>query len=358
MKKDTLTFILRTKKDTGTHVFGRVAWLLGTALCATLLLPPGNSLFAQAADSRQGDAPAEAVASRFTPAHSGRADEKTTAGNGVRIPAGTILPVRLNSTISSAKNRPGKVITGRIMQDVPLAPGMKIAEGSKVVGHIVEVTPATAGAGARVSLRFDKLVVSHRTEAIVTSLRAIAGFMRVIDAQTPTTGPGRGDVYRWMTRVQVGGDVVYGDGGPVTPYDEPDLVIGKGVADGVLVRPRAQEGAECEGAIDGNDNPQALWVFSSDACGSYELDSVSIADAGRSEPAGVIVLAARNGELKVPGGAGMLLRVRKNDVPVSERGLAEHPDRHLGEKFGAVRIAELSPAAAYRAALTGLKTGY
>lgn len=312
MKKDILTLNLRTKKNTRTDFFGGVAWLLGTTLCATLLLPPGNSLFAEAADSRRGNAPAEALTSRFTPVPPDGADEKTIAENGASIPAGTILPVRLNSTISSAKSRPGKMITGRIMQDVPLAPG-KIPEGSKVIGHIVEVTPATGGGGARVSLQFDKIVVSHRTESMVTSLRAIAGFMRVIDAQTPTSGPGRGDVYRWMTRVQVGGDVVYGDGGPVTPYDEPDLVLGKGVADGVLVRPRAQEGAECEGAIDGNDNPQALWVFSSDACGSYDLDGVSIAGAGRSEPAGVIVLAAKSGELKVAGGAGMLLRVRKSE---------------------------------------------
>jgi hypothetical protein len=39
----------------------------------------------------------------------------------------------------------GQVITGRIMQDVPLSPGIRIKEGSKVVGHIVEVTQASTG---------------------------------------------------------------------------------------------------------------------------------------------------------------------------------------------------------------------
>ncbi len=43
-----------------------------------------------------------------------------------RIPAGTILPVRLNGSISSAKSKPGQVITARIMQAVPLAQGREI----------------------------------------------------------------------------------------------------------------------------------------------------------------------------------------------------------------------------------------
>jgi hypothetical protein len=73
----------------------------------------------------------------------------------IAIPSGTILPIRLTSTISSATCKPGQVITGRIMQNVLLASGGKIKEGSKILGHIVEVTPATAGAQARVSFQFD-----------------------------------------------------------------------------------------------------------------------------------------------------------------------------------------------------------
>jgi hypothetical protein len=77
------------------------------------------------------------------------------------------------------------------MQDVPLPQGARIREGSKVIGHIVEVTPATTGAQARISLQFDKLVSSHQTIGITTNLRAIAGFMRVLEAQTPPIGPAR-----------------------------------------------------------------------------------------------------------------------------------------------------------------------
>ena len=225
----------------------------------------------------------------------------------ISIPLGTILPVRLNATISSANAKSGQAITGRIMQDVPLPSGMKIRAGSEVIGHIVDVTPAAAG--ARISLQFDKLVSAHQTISITTNLRAIAGFMEVIEAQTPPIGAGESEVFRWLTTVQIGGDVVYGAGGPVTAGDAGNQTVGRAVNGGVLSMVRAKKGTMCRGPIDGNDARQALWVFSSDACGTYGLDHISIAHAGRSDPAGVIVLASDSGELKIRSGAGMLLRV-------------------------------------------------
>ena len=227
----------------------------------------------------------------------------------IAIPSGTILPIRLNSTISSATCKPGQVITGRIMQNVLLASGGKIREGSKIIGHIVEVTPEAAGAQARVSFQFEKVVFSNQTITILTNLRAIAGFMEVRDAQTPTTAPGEGDNFYWLTTVQVGGDVVYGVGGPVTTAENSDQVVGKASTDGVLGPVREKEGTKCRGAVDGNSFPQSLWVFSSDACGAYGLEHVSIAHAGRTDPTGIIVLTSNSGKLKIAAGTGMLLRV-------------------------------------------------
>lgn len=192
---------------------------------------------------------------------------------------------------------------------MPLASGDRIREGSKILGHIVDVAPATTGVLARISLQFDKLVVSNQNISIVTNLRTIAGFMEVRDAQTPTTAPGEGDIFNALTTVQVGGDVVYGVGGPVTTAENSDQVVGKAGADGVLGQVRAKEGTKCRGAINGNDSPQALWVFSSDACGAYGLEHVSIAHAGRTDPTGVIVLTSDSGKLKIAAGTGMLLRV-------------------------------------------------
>lgn len=232
------------------------------------------------------------------------------AGDGTfLIPSGTILPVHLNSTLSSSKCKPGQIITGRLMQNVPLASGAKIRAGSKLIGHIVEVTPATNGSQARISLQFDKLSSSNQTTSITTNLRAIAGFSEVRDAETPTSAPGEGDDFYSLTTVQVGGDVVYGVGGPVTTADDSSHFVGREGVDGVLGQVRAKEGTRCRGPIDGNNSPQALWVFSSDACGTYGLEHLSIAHAGRTDPAGVIVLASNNGKLKVSAGAGLLLRV-------------------------------------------------
>ena len=237
------------------------------------------------------------------------AQERGASATSFSVPPGTILPVRLNPAISSAKCKPGQVIAGRIMQNVPLPTGMKIREGSKVLGRVVDVTPANAGTSARVSLQFDKLVTSHQTISITTNLRAIAAFMEVAEAQTPPIGAGESEVFRWLTTVQIGGDVVYGAGGPVTAGDGAHQPVGKAVNGGVLSQVRAKEGTKCRGAIDGNDSPQALWVFSSDACGMYGLEHITIAHAGRTEPTGVIVLASDSGNLEIRGGAGMLLRV-------------------------------------------------
>ena len=61
------------------------------------------------------------------------------------IPPGTILPVRLNSPLSSIKNTSGQVITGRVMQDVPLPNRSKIPEGSKVVRRYKDRQQVTDG---------------------------------------------------------------------------------------------------------------------------------------------------------------------------------------------------------------------
>jgi hypothetical protein len=289
-----------------THALTQTVWMiLGTLSCVHSLAQPFNSYRGTEDEYSLTVGPVPSV-------HADAPDEKSTVRSSYAIPAGTILPVRLNSTVSSAKSKPGQVITGRIMQDVPLSSGIRIKEGSKVVGHIVEVTPASIGKTARISLQFDKLISGHKTISITTNLRAIAGFMRINEAQTPPIGPGESDVYRWLTTVQIGGDIVYGEGGPVTTGNDPNNVVGKAVHGGVLSQLRANEVAKCRGATDSNEALKALWVFSPDACGIYGLEHISIVSAGRSGVAGVIVFSSDKENLKIPGGAGMLLRVNKN----------------------------------------------
>src|SRR5258705_6376520 len=117
---------------------------------------------------------------------SAQSQDKTTGT--AAIPPGTILPIRLNSSLSASKTQLGQIITARIMQDVPLANGGKIREGSKVIGHVVDVSSSSDANTAQISLQFDKLISSDRTIPIKTNLRAVAGFVAVMDANT-LTGP-------------------------------------------------------------------------------------------------------------------------------------------------------------------------
>jgi hypothetical protein len=231
----------------------------------------------------------------------------------VTVPPGTILSVRLNTSLSSEKSKPGEVITGRIMQQVPLPGAAKISPGSKVFGRVLAVTPGNHG-GSEISIRFDSVAFRHQRAALLTTLRAIAGFVAVEQARVPIMSSGEGEVYDWLLTVQIGGEDVYGVGGPVTRWNDPSEVVGKETPDGLLGQVHARGGTSCSGPLHGNDSPQAFWVFSSDACGAYGLANLIIAHAGRTNPAGAIVLRSSNGKLSLPSGTGMLLRVREADA--------------------------------------------
>jgi len=224
------------------------------------------------------------------------------------IPPGTILPIRLGS-LSSEKGKPGDSIKARIMQDVPLETGSRLRAGSTVLGHIVAVTPAATGTKAALTLKFDSVVHGKESIPVLTNLRALASPLEVESAQTPPIGPGESDVFDWLTTVQVGGEVVYGKGGEV--YNG-NRVVGRSTYDGVLAEVNANEDAHCRGPIDGNDRPQAFWVFSSDACGAYGFPYLTINHSGRSDPRGEIVLVSEHGPVKIRSGSGMLLRVQKD----------------------------------------------
>jgi hypothetical protein len=222
------------------------------------------------------------------------------------IPAGTILPVGLNSSLNSGKLKPGQIIHGRVMQDVPLAPGSKIHAGTKVIGHVIDVKPANGAGGGQVSLRFDTLMVSKQRVPITANLRALASPMDVEAAQVPESGPDRGTSQAAWTTDQIGGEVVYRGGGPVANGLRS---VGEPTYGGVLVRVSAKPGTNCRGDMEGNDRLQALWVFSSDACGTYGFADLAIVHAGRSNPVGEISLASDHGDINVRAGSGMLLRV-------------------------------------------------
>jgi hypothetical protein len=223
-----------------------------------------------------------------------------------KIPVGTILPVQLNSSLRSDQARVGEQISARLMQDLPLPGGLKIHAGAKVIGHIVSARPAVNAMMADLSLRFDTLAMGKRSVPLITNLRALATMMDVSEAQIPESGPDRGTSENEWTTDQIGGEVVY-RGGVVAHGSN---VVGNSVlGSGVLVHLSSRPGTKCRGDLAGNDQMQALWVFSSDACGLYDLPNLNLSHAGRTDPVGQITLHSTKGNVKIRGGSGMLLRV-------------------------------------------------
>lgn len=222
------------------------------------------------------------------------------------IPPGTILPVELNSSLRSNKSHLGQAISARIMQDLPLAGGLKIRAGARVLGHVIAVTPATANAPASMSFTFDHVAYGKQSLPVVTNLRALAGMMEVEQAQVPQTGPDRGTSPDTWTTIQIGEEVAY-HGAAVTQgvRDVGRSLVGGGVLAPISARP----GSSCRGVIGESDQPQAFWVFSSDACGIYGYPNVALTHAGRTNPSGQITLQSLAGDLNIRSGSGLLLRV-------------------------------------------------
>jgi len=224
---------------------------------------------------------------------------------GTVVPDGTVLPVRLNTTLSSKSAKPGQLISARIMQDVPLPSFARIRAGAMLFGKVTSVQAASGGDGGSISVRFDTLRIPHENIRLTLHLRAVASFMEVQHAQIPLMGADRGTSEGAWTTVQIGGDVVYRGGGHVETRVGR---VGEPVDGGVLGRLDSNPGRGCRGDSTG-DRPQALWLFSSDACGTYGLPHLVIAHAGRTDPAGEITLQSEKGDVNVRSGGGLLLRV-------------------------------------------------
>lgn len=228
----------------------------------------------------------------------------------VNVPAGTVIPVELRSAIKVNKSQPGQPITAKVAQDVPLGNGTRIKAGSLVTGEVVAVSQARNSNPATITLRFDKVEVAGQPTPIATDLRAVASPLEVESAQTQTSGDDRGTSGQWAWSVeQIGGnDVSYREDGTVDSGVTP---VGKPVYAGnwgILATPASDPSEGCRGAVAGNYRPQALWVFSHDACGVFGYDA-TIADAGRRNPQSGIVIASNEHNFQLRSGSAMLLRV-------------------------------------------------
>ncbi len=228
--------------------------------------------------------------------------------SGQEIPAGTVIPVMLRTTLDARKAKVGQKIEARVMQDVPLPSQTRIRTGAKVVGRVVEVVRPSATSRSRIVMSFDRLLIRGAEVPITTSLRSLASMMNVFEAQLPTNaiddyGTTESD---WVT-VQIGGDVVYRGAGMV--MSSGSQVVGNSTIGGdVTAKLIASRAGGCRGVEAGNDREQALWLFSPSACGVYGFEDLKIAHAGRRDPVGQIILES-NKNVHLSGGSGLLLRV-------------------------------------------------
>jgi hypothetical protein len=207
---------------------------------------------------------------------------------------GTVLPVMLDRNIDPETSA-GAVVLAKIMQEVPLPGGGKIPLDSKVTGHVISVSRT------EVVLQFDALQVKGETIPMATSLRAIAGPLEVQDALTPIATAEIG-VRPWEgNTIQVGGEAAYRDADLIADKE----VVGKALAGGGALGALRPSPEGCPG----DPQIQALWVFSTTACGVYGKLGYSIEHAGDKDPLGKIVLRTEKKKILVRRGSGLMLRV-------------------------------------------------
>jgi hypothetical protein len=235
------------------------------------------------------------------PAYESAQEQKTRPAD--RIPAGTILPVSLNSVLRSDKSESGAAIIATVMQDVPLGKGETLRKGSRVTGHVVEaITPGKGSDESKISFQFDQVRLGALTIPVTTTLRAVASMTEVFAATPELTSPDYAD-----NQIQIGGDQIsYGTDSPVMVGSQ---VVGKYTRQGLLANVEQDLGTPCRVAIDSNAQPQAFWLFSVNACGSYGFGDLKILHSGRTEPLGEVTLTSNRKAVKVGKGSAMLLRV-------------------------------------------------
>ena len=229
-------------------------------------------------------------------------DLKPTYRATETIPAGTILPVSLNSNLRSDKSGSGTTIIATVMQDVPLGGGETLRKGSKVTGHVVQATtPGKGSDESKISFQFDQVRLGNQSLPITTTLRAVASRSEV-SAATPELSSSE---YADNT-IQIGGDQIsYGEGGPVIVGSQ---VVGKYTSQGALANVD-QDLRTPRVTIDSNAQPQAFWLFSVNAFGAYGFGDLKILNTGSTEPFGEVTLASSDKPVKLGKGSAMLLTV-------------------------------------------------
>lgn len=223
-----------------------------------------------------------------------------------QIPPGTLLPAMLDTTLDSSHSKPGQQISAKLMQDVPLPNGGKIKRESKLMGHVVAVSPESSGHGASISLQFNQIDIDKHVVPINLGLRALASMELVGAARQPANADSGIGTTGWDANMsQIGGQIAFN--GQRIVKAPNGQVVGKVVQPGaVLGIPLPNPDRGCLGAI-GNPSEQAFWVFSTDACGLYDEKNLQLDSGIGGASPGSIVLQSPT-KFTIRSGSGLLLQ--------------------------------------------------
>jgi hypothetical protein len=200
------------------------------------------------------------------------------------LPTGTALPVELASSLNAKSTKAGQKIEGKLMQEVNLGDA-KLKSGSHVTGHVVSVAKPGAS-GARIVLQFDQLQDEHQMIPLHVGARALASSQNVFNAGLPVDASSSTESSQeWVTK-QVGGEYVFRGRGYVSS-DQGKV----GIWSGSGVWGALPAAGDCP-AGDNTNPQQALWIFSTTACGAYGFEHTKLEQSGLTPPLGQIILTS------------------------------------------------------------------
>lgn len=207
-----------------------------------------------------------------------------------KLPAGTTLPVSLDTPLRAGQVKVGQKISAHLTQRVPLAEGRALPAKAHIEGTVTECD------GHALALRFTMLTVGRQMGPIDVRLVAAAFWLDADHARDPLDGGDRGtsSPADWTT-MQIGRDEVYRSGGSGTVYDQYSRPVGHADLDGVYAAPS------------GGAPPRAMGPFSTTATGLYDLPGFSIVSAGGNGMP--VVLGLKDPKWRLDTATALLLEI-------------------------------------------------
>ncbi len=224
------------------------------------------------------------------------------------LPAGTALTVMLSTSVNAKSAKANQKIEGKLMKEISLTGGAKLKSGARVTGHVVSVSKPKSS-GSHIVVQFDQLQDGHLTIPLHVSLRAMASSQNVFQAGLPIDASSTSESSQEWVTGQVGGDVVFrGRGYVASDQGRVGLYSGAGVG-GKLA---AVDNCPAE-----SGNPQqALWIFSTTACGVYGFEHTKLDHSGLTPPLEQIAFSSEK-DIDIRGGSGWLLVT--NPAPAGQK---------------------------------------